>query len=771
MTKTAIIFFALPTLAFAAEVPGKSGPVNLDTHIQPVLKQFCFDCHNPEKKKGDVDLTAIAANPKLEENREAWEKIAELISTREMPPEKKPQPKDAERDLVLHFIEGRLTSLDCKLEKNPGKVTIRRLNKAEYGNTIRDLLGVNFSAEDFPNDEVGYGFDNIGDVLSLSPLLMEKFLAAADDIVKKAIVVDAVGKPFAKRLRGDAFTSATDWVKPLDNHVLGLYREGDATAELKVPTKGEYIFKVKAYAELAGPDAPKLALRVDGKELGVFEVRNEGTSGVIYESRTALEPGTRKVAVAFLNNYKDQTNADPKRRGDRNVFVDSVEISGPAGSAPKLPESHQRLITRLPKPGQEKEVATEILKKFAARAYRRPVDDAEVARLVGFVELAQKNGGSFIEGIQVAVQATLCSPHFLFRWELDPAAMKVGDIRDLGDYEVASRLSYFLWSTMPDDELFRLAANGELRKNGNLEKQAARMVQDWRARDFVTNFAGQWLQIRNIWDTQVDPDAFPKFRDELKGMMREETELFFQAIMKEDRPLTDLLDADFTFLNEKLAKFYGIDGVKGDKFQRVTLPPNSPRGGVLTQASVLLSTSTPTRTSPVIRGKWILEQILGTPPPPPPPDVPPLQEQRAVNQTASLRQRLEQHRNHSECMGCHNKMDPLGFALENFDATGAWRDMDGKFQIDASGELSNGTKFSGARDLKKVLKGNKNFVRGLARKVMTYALGRGLEYADKCAVDAAVEQVEKNGGKFSSLITAIVTSDPFLRRKADIAQK
>jgi hypothetical protein len=296
------------------------------------------------------------------------------------------------------------------------------------------------------------------------------------------------------------------------------------------------------------------------------------------------------------------------------------------------------------------------------------------------------------------------------------------------------------------------------------------MMQDWRSTAFVRNFAGQWLQIRNIWEASIDPDTFPKWDDALKGAMKEETELFFQAIMKEDRPVTDLLDADFTFLNEKLARYYGIDGVKGDKFQRVTLPKDSPRGGVLTQGSVLLSTSTPTRTSPVIRGKWILEQILGTPPPPPPPDVPPLTEQKAINQSASLRQRLEQHRSSTECAGCHAKMDPLGFALENFDATGAWRDNDGKFPIDASGELANGTKFNGPRDLKHVLKSNKNFVRSLARKMMTYGLGRGLEYADKCAVDAALEQAAKQGNKFSALVTAIVTSDPFLKRKIEVAK-
>lgn len=754
------LILALTTFAVGAPFAA-ADPVTLAGKIQPVLKEFCFDCHNPEKTKGDLNLVPIAANAKLDENREVWEKVAELMESREMPPSKKPQPTDEQRDLVLHYLDGQLSKLDCSKEKNPGKVTIRRLNKEEYHNTIRDLLGVEFQTDDFPNDEVGYGFDNIGDVLSLSPLLMEKFMTAADEIAQKAIVLDAAPKPVTTTLKGDAFQSGNDWIRPIENHVLGLYREGEATTSFNAPAKGEYVFKVRGFGELAGPEPPKLALRVGGKELAIFDVANK--KGATYEARTTLEAGVQKIAVAYLNNYKDASN-------DRNVFVEGVEIIGPPGLPPGLPESHKRLITRMPKPGEEHEVALEILNRFARRAYRRPVSDAEVGRLAGFVDLALKNGGSFLEGVRAAVQAGLCSPHFLFRWELDSQAMKPGEVRDLGDYEVASRLSYFLWSSMPDPELFALAEKGELRKNGNLEKQVTRMMQDWRSYAFVKNFAGQWLQIRNIWEASIDPDTFPKWDDSLKGAMKEETELFFQAVMKEDRPVTDLLDADFTFLNEKLARYYGIEGVKGDKFQRVTLPKDSPRGGVLTQGSVLLSTSTPTRTSPVIRGKWILEQILGTPPPPPPPDVPPLQEQKAINQSASLRQRLEQHRSRAECSGCHAKMDPLGFALENFDATGAWRDSDGKFPIDAGGELANGTKFNGARELKQVLKSNKSFVRSLARKMMTYGLGRGLEYPDKCAVDAALDQAGKQGNKFSALVTAIVTSDPFLKRKIEVAR-
>ena len=745
------------------------GPVTLSEHIKPVLQKYCFDCHDDKKQKGDLNLKEFSDNPLLAENRKVWEKVAEAIDSREMPPEKKPQPSDEQRDVMLRFIDGQLSKADCTTDKNPGKVTIRRLNKEEYRHTIRDLLAVEYAPEDFPNDEVGYGFDNIGDVLSLPPMLMEKFLASAEEIVRRAIVVDVVPKAWQKRLRGDKLISANEDVQPLDTGVMGFHREGEATASFDAPAKSEYTFRVRAYAELAGPEPPRLALRVNGKEVEVFQVTNTEKKAV-YEARVTLEAGPQKLSLAFLNNYNDQTNADPKLRGDRNVFVGQVEIIGPPQPVGALPESHRRLITRMPPPGGEHACAVELLGPFAQRAYRRPVTAAEVARLAGFVDLALKNGGTFLEGMQVAVQAALVSPHFLFRWELDPDALQPGGIRDLTDWEVASRLSYFLWSSMPDRELFALAEKAELRKHGNLEKQVTRMVQDGRARAFVDNFAGQWLQIRNLGETAVDPDAFPKWDDSLKGAMKEETARFFEAVMKEDRPVTDLLDADFTFLNEKLARWYGIDGVKGDQFQRVTLPKDSPRGGVLTQGSVLLATSTPTRTSPVIRGKWILEQLLGTPPPPPPPDVPALAEQKQIDQAASLRQRFEQHRSAAECAGCHAKMDPLGFALENFDATGRWRDTDGKFPIDASGKLANGTAFSGPRDLKRVIKANKNFVRSITQNMMIYALGRGLEYYDRCAADAVIADAAKQGNKFSALVTGIVTSDPFLKRKPEVAR-
>jgi hypothetical protein len=867
--------------------------------VLPVLKEFCLDCHNAKKQKGDLDLEPLLADPKFTEHRETWEKALDLLNSREMPPEKKPQPSDEQRQLLTQYIDGALTKLDADTVPNPGKVTLRRLNKEEYRRTVFDLLRVDFQPDDFPNDEVGYGFNNIGDVLSISPMLMEKYLAAAEQIAKKAIVIEAAVKVPKQRLRGDRFAAVSDLVRPLENHVLGLYREGESSLEADFIRTGDYILRFRAFGEQAGPEAPKMRVKFDGKELDTFDVKNEKPKP--FEVRVKAEAGRHPIAVAYLNNYVDQTNSDLKLRGDRNLFVDSVEIEGPldgkpapmvaaiearrwkvpkgaelvdgkallfasgaeavaevnfsvkdeylirvhaygeqagdelpklkvtlggkelrvfeinatrggedvhdvrvsveAGkqplgvafvndfydpahkadrnlwvpaveivgpinsASPDLPEAHRRIVTKMPKPGDELNVAREILAPFAARAYRRSATDADVDRLVSFVSLSLKNRGSFLEGIQAAVQAALCSPQFLFRWELDPDAIKPGEIRHLSDYEVASRLSYFLWSSMPDDELFALAEKGELLKDGNLEKQVPRMLKDWRSHALVENFGGQWLQIHNIYEVDPDPKTFPNFSPELREDMRRETFAFFEAIMKEDRSIFDLIDADFTFLNERLAAHYGIEGVKGGEFQRVALPKDSPRGGVLAQGAVLLSTSMPTRTSPVIRGKWILEQILGTPPPPPPANVPPL-DGKNVDLNAPLRKRLEQHRENPDCAGCHAKMDPLGFALENFDALGAWRTMDGKNPIDASATLPNGTALNGPAELKKILHGDK-FERAFAQKMMIFALGRGLERYDKSAVEAVVAKTKAGDHKFSVLVTAIVTSDPFLKRKAE----
>jgi hypothetical protein len=882
------------TVLSAAVLPVAA--VEFEKDIKPVLQKFCADCHNADKRKGDFDMSAALEKFDLAADHDHWEKIALVLHEREMPPDKKPQPEESARQLIVEWIESSMQALAASEKPNPGRVTIRRLNREEYRRTVRDLTLVDFNPEDFPADEMGYGFDNIGDVLSLSPMLMEKYLASAEEIARKAIVAEPPKVP-KRRIRGDRFQSPNEWVRPLDSRVLGLYREGEGTTQVDFIREGEYIVRVRAYGELAGPEAPKLAVKLSGRDIVVFDVKSDKPR--TYEAKIKADAGVQPLAVAFLNNYNDNNNPDPALRGDRNVFVESVEIEGPFDGKPEpvsrlvepwrwkmaqgvtleenkrllysssaeakaewhfpaadeyllrvratgqrggdelpklrialgdrelgifeiaaqegredirevriraeagkqwinvaftndfydpaknqdrnlivhavevvgpinaaaadLPKSHQHIVTRMPEPGREMEVAREILTNFARKAYRRPVRDEEVARLTHFVELAMSNGGNFLEGIQAAVQAALVSPHFLFRWELDPEAITPGEIRSLTDFEIASRLSYFLWSSMPDDELFSVAESGELLKGDHLEKQIARMLKDWRARALVENFGGQWLQLHNVYDVDPDPKRFPQFSWELREDMRRETFAFLEAIIKEDRSVLDLVDARFTFLNERLARHYGIEGVKGNDFRRVDLPADSPRGGVLTMGSVLLATSMPTRTSPVIRGKWILEQILGTHPPPPPPNVPPL-DAKHIDQNLPLKQRLAIHRESVDCAGCHARIDPIGFALENFDAIGAFRTMDGPNPVDASGTLPNGTEINGAGDLKKVIKGDK-FVHALAHNMMIYALGRGLERYDRKSLEHVVESARKNDYKVTALISAIVRSEPFLKRK------
>ncbi len=606
----AVTFWAA---AQEAEVPTFSGLV------KPFLKQYCTDCHGSEKQKADLNLEMLAESSALYKERKPWEAVRDMLADREMPPAKRAQPGEEERIRVVQFINEALAQFDCEEIRQPGRVTLRRLNRAEYNNTVRDLTGVDFQpAADFPLDEVGYGFDNIGDVLSLSPILMEKYLAAAAQIASKAI-----------------WSEIPEW-PPTD------------------PEAGD------------------------------------------------MESARRALAA------------------------------------------------------------------FVPRAYRRPAVPEELERLLALVADALEQKATFEESIQVALQAVLASPHFLYRWELDDGggdsenpAETSGAVRSLNPYEFASRLSYFLWSSMPDGILFELAATGILLEPATIKAQVRRMLADPKADALAADFAGQWLQFRHLETIAPDPALFPTFDEALRAAMRRESELFFKAIMREDRNLLELLDADFTFVNDRLAAHYRIEGDFGPDFQRIRFRPQNVRGGILTQASTLALTANPTRTSPVIRGKWVLEQILGTPPPPPPPDVEELEESPKAVESASLRQRLEQHRSHAECAACHAKMDPIGFAFENFDAIGAWRDDDGSFPIDASGELPDGRRFNGPKELIAILKTEETFLRTVVEKMLTFALGRGLEYYDKCATDEILAALSEGGFRFSALVTAIVMSDPF----------
>ncbi len=581
--------------------------------VVPFLEQYCVHCHAGSDPEAGIGFDRYRESSHIQEQYALWEKAAGVLAERLMPPEDESQPTDAEVQQVTAAIQEELARFDCS-QPRPGRVTLRRLNRAEYNNTIRDLVGIDFRpADDFPSDDVGEGFDNIGDVLSIPPLLLEKYLAAAEAVVSQALE-DDTGKSYL-------LSAGDDW---------------DETAVVR----------------------QNLAL-------------------------------------------------------------------------------------------------------FASRAYRRPATDDELDRLLGLIKYVRGRGGSPQQAYRAALHAILSSPHFVFLVEQGPEKSLDG-VQELNDYQLATRLSYFLWSSMPDKALFELAEKGSLRDRRVLEAQVLRMLADEKSAALVENFAGQWLQLRDLRNLHPDREKFPDFDDELRTAMLRETQVFFEAIMREDRSVLEILGADFTFVNGRLARHYGMDGIEGDEFQRVSL--SGRRRGVLTHASILLLTSNPTRTSPVKRGKWIMENILGVPPPPPPEGVEELEEDAEV--LGSMRERLEQHRTNESCAVCHRRMDPIGFGLENFDAIGAWRDRDGRFEIDASGNLLGGRQFDGPHELMTILIEEKQgeFCRCLARKMLTYALGRGLTNHDRCAIDEITKQLEKRNFRFSALVSAIVNSDPFTLR-------
>ncbi len=779
MTKRATILLCSMTLGFQltqaatrAETTRKTkggqpaGDAAFQTQVKPLLGKYCLGCHG-EKKKGDLDLRVYTDEASVLRDRRTFAKVIKNLQAHEMPPEKKPQPTPEERELITAWIQSELFKCDCD-HPDPGRVTIRRLNRAEYNNTIRDLVGVDFQpADDFPADDSGYGFDNIGDVLSLPPVLLEKYLAAARKILHRAIVTDLKAKPL-QHFDADALDGTAPG-ESLGGGIKRLGREGNIFVSVNFPHDGEYILRAKAYGEQAGPEPARMSFSLDDKELKRFEVKAEEPAPEIYETRLQVSAGAHKFAAAYLNNYRNPKDPDPKNR-DRNLVIHYLEVEDTDPSRPvALPESHRRIFFRQPTPGTKAGVAREIIGRFATRAFRRPVTKEEVDRLMKLFALADANGESFERSVKVALEAVLVSPYFLFRGELQPEPNNPSVVRPVDEIALASRLSYFLWSSLPDDELFALAERKALRKN--LEQQVKRMLRDPKVKAFVDNFAGQWLQIRNLKLVAPDKKLFPEFDDNLRAAMAKETELFFTDIVRQDRSVLEFLDANFTFINERLARLYGIQGVRGDDFQRVSLK-GTHRGGLLTQASVLTVTSTPTRTSPVKRGKWVLENILGAPPPPPPPDVPELKEGKEAALTGTLRQRMEQHRQNPMCAACHARMDPIGFGLENFNGIGEWREKEGDFSLDPAGKLVSGETFNGPDDLRTILMKRKrdDFVHCLTEKMLTYALGRGLEYYDKCAVDQITKRLAKGRYKFSTLIFEIVKSAPFELRRGEEEQ-
>jgi mono/diheme cytochrome c family protein len=726
----------------------------------PFLTKHCVACHGATKKRADLALHVYRDEASVLKDRKRWETVLKMVQAGEMPPPSRKRPAPAEAEAFVRSVHAVFERADRTTRRDPGHITIRRLNRIEYNNTIRDLVGVDFDpAEDFPADDVGYGFDNIGDVLSLSPILMERYLAAAEAIVARAVLTEPPPPPSrrvaSQFLQPRAFRQA---------RARGLYARGDTVYTSHTLTDtGEYVLRVRGGAVPDGKEPARFALLVDDREVKAFEVKESARQGT-YEAHVNLDPGSHRVVVKMLSDFKapetppDFTSRDRRPPG---VFVGAVELEGPLGW---LPESHRRIMA-CTSGKSPREQAHEILSRFVCRAYRRPAAPDEIDRLLQLYDASRARGDKFEASIQLALEAGLVSPKFLFRVELDDRPDSK-DTHPIDEYQLASRLAYFLWSTMPDDELSSLAARKQL--TANLEAQVRRMLKDPKAKALVENFGMQWLQLRNLKTVAPDRKLFPEFDDRLRAAMLEETELFFEAIVREDRSILDLLDGDFTYVNGRLARHYGISGVYGDEFQRVSLA-GSQRGGLLTQASILTVTSNPTRTSPVKRGKWVLEQVLGTPPPPPPPNVPELATDAKAQLTGSLRQRMEQHRANPSCAVCHNNMDALGFAFENFDAVGAFRARDGTFPIDPSGTLPTGQSFQGPAELKAILKGKKElFSRCLTEKMLTYALGRGVESYDRATVEAINAALARNNYRFSTLVLESVKSEPFrLRRGKD----
>lgn len=748
-----------------------------------VLDRYCAGCHNGKVKAGGLDLktAGVASSGSAPE---VWEKVVTKLRHRHMPPPGLPRPDERTYDAVVSSL---VTSLDANAvaKPNPGRTaSFRRLNRTEYRNAIRDLLAVDLDVSSLlPHDETGHGFDNVT-VGGLSPTLLERYLSAAQKISRLAM-----GSP-VRSPGGDTIVLPADLTQEDALEGLPFGTRGGTVVRYSFPRDAEYTIQIRLSRDrdervegLGDPHQVELAL--DGVRVKTFAVKpvplltDHQHIDRDMEVRLPVKAGPHDVTASFVRKtsalietarqpYQARFNAERHPRTQPALY--SISILGPyAATGPgDTPSRRMLLVCRPAQPSEQDACAKQVLSTFLRRAYRRPVTDSDLQVPLRFYRdgrgEARGNAG-FEAGIEMALRAILVNPHFLFRMEADPPGVAPKTAYRVSDLELASRLSFFLWSSIPDRELLDVASQGKLKDPAVLEKQVRRMLADRRAEALVTNFAAQWLYLRNLESSYPDPRLFPDFDDNLRQALRRETELFFESIMREDRNVLDLLRAKYTFLNERLAKHYGIPHVYGSHFRRVALGDGTERGGLLSQGSILTVTSYATRTSPVIRGKWILTNILDTPPSPPPPDVPQLKEKSAGGKNMTMRERVAQHRDNPVCAGCHNLMDPVGFALEKYDAVGRWRTADEGAPVDATGSLPDGAKFDGASELQRALLARPDlFVSTLAEKLLTYASGRGLEYYDAPAIRTIVRDAGRNDYRFSSLILGIVKSAPFQMR-------
>ena len=727
-----------------------------------LVNRYCVGCHNQKLKTAGVSLQGLDL-AKVGDQAGVWERALRKVRSGQMPPPGLPHPDATASASFTKWLE---ESLDraAAASPNPGRPAVHRLNRAEYSNAIRDLLAVDIRPGSLlPVDDSGYGFDNIGDVLSVSPILLERYISVARQISRLA-VGDPKIKPTEEEYaaRRDPPGSIRRTRNERVNDDLPFDSRGGLAAKHYFPVDAEYTIRVKLNNE--SPPAIRAPIKAGLRTVGVTFLRESAKAELPAPGAKAVTNSTAELDVR-LDGVRLKRFEIPEK--DARAQVNSVIVGGPYNiTGPGDTASRAKLFVCRPAgPGDEEPCARKVLSALTRRAFRRPITEADLKPLLAFYNSGRRER-DFDYGIEKALRALLVSPDFLFRVENDPAGSRAGAAYRIGDVELASRLSFFLWSSIPDDTLLDLAEKGKLRDPQVLEQQVRRMLDDPRSESLVSNFAGQWLFLRGLAQAKPDPEAFPEFDESLRQAFYDETELFFHSILREDRSVLELLNANYTFLNERLAEHYGVPNVYGSQFRKVTLnDPN--RGGLLGQGSILTVTSYPNRTSVVQRGKWILENLLGAPPPPPPPEVPELKPHAKDGRRLTMREQMEQHRSNPVCSSCHARMDPIGFALENYNGVGKWRSKDGASPIDASGKFPGGAEFSGPAGLKKLLLADyrDDFVANVTEKLLIYALGRGLEYYDQPAVRAITRQAAQDDYKMSALVTAIVKSVPFQMRR------
>ena len=754
---TAIV---LTTLFGTGYLCAQSASSRFARDIRPLLDRACVDCHAADDPEAGLDLESYSGSLSLDRFPIIL-KLRNRVLSGEMPP---PEPgaeglRPEELNAMSEWAKRALAEAAASLEASPGRVTLRRLSREEYDNTVRDVFGVRSDrSASFPTDDLGYGFDNIGDALSFSLLHLEKYAAAAEEIAARVISIDDPDNPEVRRFEAENMDiSLGERARASDG--AHLFSNGDVSQRLSLPRDGVYRLRVMAYGRQAGREKARMSVAVDanpGEEIEVPETRD---APGIKEVELAMKGGDRLVSVGFVNDYY-RPEAPPGDR-DRNLFVDWVELVGPVDR--HEPSAGERwMLGRDRGKGRLSQRLKPVLKELVIRAWRRPASSPEINRLSKLVKQAVDDGESIRQGLRYALEAVLVSPHFLFR--VEPGGLRgKKEAEDLRDWALASRLSYFLWSSAPDGRLRSQASKRKLRGREALRAEAKRMLIDPRSSALAENFAAQWLELKNLADATPDPDRFPSFDRELAKSMRRESELFFDHVLRKRLGVYELLRADYSFVDSRLAKHYGIEAVKGDGHQ-LTRFDDPRRGGLLGQAAVHTITSNATRTSPVKRGKWLLENILDAAPPPPPPGADALEDEAAIDSAASLRDQLAAHRADPDCASCHNRMDALGFAMEHFDAVGRDRRSEKGQAVDASSVLPNGRRLEGPADLRAIVGRDPAFLRAVAKKLFIYAVGRDLEISDEIVIESMLENLGADP-TLEDLILGIIDLDAFRRRR------